>query len=84
MTVFITKRISTRTRRLLSAYNAEVSLGVYVGYHNEGMYMRILKWLRKNIKGNEKILILRPDKSWIGFSDEYFNWESQAVYLDGV
>ena len=85
MTVFIVKKITGRTRKLLAAYNCEVSSGIYVGDHDEGTFLRIIKWLRNHTKDSEQILILRDKKSesW-GFVDEYLHWENQALTLDGI
>lgn len=85
MVIYIVKRATGRTRRLLSAYNYEVSCGVYVGSYHAGLYDRVLKWLEKNIKKSERILVLKRNTHTMeGFEERYFNWESDAVDFDGV
>jgi hypothetical protein len=69
----------------LSAYNYEVSCGIYVGAYHAGLYKRVLKWLRENTQKSEHILIIRRNTQVVeGFEEQYINWESDAVDFDGI
>jgi len=85
MVVYITKNLKGRTRRLLSAYNYEVAQGVFVGAYHAGLYCRVLKWLRQNVKTPQRVFVVRRNSQVLeGFSEEYINWESMALDREGL
>jgi len=84
MMVFIVRKISSRTRSLLSAFNYEVSTNVFVSKYHAGLYVRIIKRLYEETQKTEQILALRPDTSFEGFKEEYVHWNSQKIDVDGL
>ena len=85
MVIYLAKKITGRTRRMLSSYNYEVYHGVFVGAYHTGIYSRILKWLNKNAAKNDRILIIRKNTQTIeGFEEHGINLESCSIDFGGV
>lgn len=85
MVVYLTRNLKSRTRRLLSAYSYEIASGVFISSYHAGLYVRIIKWLEKNVDGRQKVLVVRRDPLIAeGFSEKYINWESMALDVDGL